>query len=102
MNVGARRRVTFVDLDRKVLSPDIQMSLPRYPEFEIQTLLSPKLSNGCSKHDAILELQKEQCVPTLDWVKPVAIVCAMDIRTARLAVVRAINNNDERSIYRTM
>lgn len=102
MNVGGRRRVTFVVLHREVLSPDIQTSLPRYTEFEIQTLISPKLSNGCSIHDAILELQKEQCVPTVDLVNPVAVVCAMDIRTARLAVVRATNSNDERSIYRTM
>ena len=78
------------------------MSLPRYTESEIQTLLRQTLSNGCSIHDAILELQKEHRIPTLDLVTPVAVVCAMDIRDARLAVVRATNGNDERSIYRNM
>lgn len=48
------------------------MSLPRYTQDEVQALLRQTLSNGCSLHDAILVLQKEHAIPTLDLGKPVA------------------------------
>ncbi|MBL8871246.1 MAG: hypothetical protein JNK90_15720 [Planctomycetaceae bacterium] len=76
------------------------MSLPRHTQDEVQALLRQTLPNGCSLHDAILALQKEHAIPTLDLVKPVAAVCEMQIADARLAVVRATNDNAERSIYR--
>jgi hypothetical protein len=82
-----------------VRRPKRMMSLPRHNPAMIEEMLRRSLREGESVLSAILKLQKEHNVGTLEIWRPLASVAGLTRREAMRLVVQATNENEDRRIY---